>query len=242
MLLYNLLLVSVETKTFDMAVLRIVGLNKVGVVSLIIVQSFFYVVPAVILGLSLSIPALMQTNKALESALSLTLPITPTSDGIIYALAMGIVIPMASSIIPIRVALKQTLSEALDVNRSKSQAVKIQVDVEGKSFPWGRVSFALISAIFGVSIYYFLPLSLLSLNLALLINIFFWILLGLLTGLILLSLNIQYLLERFLVLVLFFWTGSAIRSIIVKNLGKIPFHIFPSPPPSPITKYIYIKL
>lgn len=36
MLLYNLLLVSVETKTYDLGVLRILGLNKAGIVSLII--------------------------------------------------------------------------------------------------------------------------------------------------------------------------------------------------------------
>ena len=37
MLLYNLLLVSIETKTFELGVLRVLGLNKLGVVSLIIV-------------------------------------------------------------------------------------------------------------------------------------------------------------------------------------------------------------
>mmetsp|Transcript_47018 Transcript_47018/g.65290 ORF Transcript_47018/g.65290 Transcript_47018/m.65290 type:complete len:88 (+) Transcript_47018:250-513(+) len=37
MLLYNLLLVSIETKTYELAVLRVLGLNKVGVISLIIV-------------------------------------------------------------------------------------------------------------------------------------------------------------------------------------------------------------
>jgi hypothetical protein len=36
MLLYNLLLVSIETKTFELGVLRVLGLNKVGVVCLII--------------------------------------------------------------------------------------------------------------------------------------------------------------------------------------------------------------
>lgn len=37
MLLYNLLLVSIETKTFELGVIRILGLNKLGVISLIIV-------------------------------------------------------------------------------------------------------------------------------------------------------------------------------------------------------------
>lgn len=36
MLLYNLLLVSVETKTYELGVLRVLGLNKLGIISLIV--------------------------------------------------------------------------------------------------------------------------------------------------------------------------------------------------------------
>lgn len=36
MLLYNLLLVSIETKTYELGVLRVLGLNKLGIISLII--------------------------------------------------------------------------------------------------------------------------------------------------------------------------------------------------------------
>jgi hypothetical protein len=46
---------------------------------------------------------------------------------------------MFSSIVPIQQALKQQLSFALDINRSKSTAVKIEIDIEGKGLPWGRI-------------------------------------------------------------------------------------------------------
>jgi ABC-type antimicrobial peptide transport system permease subunit len=36
-LLYNLLLISVETKTYEMGVLRVLGFNKVGVICLILI-------------------------------------------------------------------------------------------------------------------------------------------------------------------------------------------------------------
>jgi len=85
--------------------------------------------------------------------------------------------------------------------------------------PWGRIGFATIATMFGISIYYFLPLSLLSFNLGLLINIFFWILVGMLLGFIMLMLNIQYLVERLVVYLTLFWTGAAIRSLIIKNLA-----------------------
>lgn len=95
--------------------------------------------------------------------------------------------------------------------------------MEGKGFPYGRVGFALIATLFGVSIYYFLPLSLLTFNLGLLINIFFWILIGMLIGFILLMLNIQYLIEKMVVYATLFWTGSAMRSLVLKNLGTFHF-------------------
>lgn len=54
MMLYNLLLVSVETKTYELGVIRILGLNKLGVVFLILTQSVSFVFPGVIIGLLLS--------------------------------------------------------------------------------------------------------------------------------------------------------------------------------------------
>ncbi len=69
MLLYNLLLVSIETKTFELGVLRVQGLNKIGVVSLIVVQSLSYVLPAIIIGLLLSIPGLDVARGRLKAAI-----------------------------------------------------------------------------------------------------------------------------------------------------------------------------
>ena len=122
--------------------------------------------------------------------------------------------------IPIKEALKQTLSIAIDQQRSKSMAVKIDIVVEGKSTRWGIISFGIISSGFGVSIYYLLPLALLSFDFALLISIFFWILIGLLVGCILLAMNIQYLIEKLVVTVCLFWIKAAIRTIVIKNLAS----------------------
>lgn len=137
---------------------------------------------------------------------------------------LGFLIPIFSSYVPIREALKQNLQTALDATHSKTTAVKIIIDVEGKGFPWGRVSFSLIASVFGVSIYYLLPLSLLSFNLGLMIAILFWILIGLLLGLVILSLNVQHLMERLIVFVVFglflrCLVKTGIRKLILKNLA-----------------------
>ena len=54
---------SVESKNFEIAVIRMVGLHKGGVMSLIIFQSFLYVIPAIILSFLSSIVILDQAGQ-----------------------------------------------------------------------------------------------------------------------------------------------------------------------------------
>ena len=59
LLFYSLLMISVETKTFEFGVMRMVGLSKTGIINVIILQSFMYVIPAMLMGFISSVPALM---------------------------------------------------------------------------------------------------------------------------------------------------------------------------------------
>lgn len=85
--------------------------------------------------------------------------------------------------------------------------------------PWGRITFALVSSMFGISIYFLLPLALLSFNIGLLLAIFFVLLCSMLLGFVMLTFNFQYLVERGVVAVFFFFAGAATRNIILKNLA-----------------------
>ena len=53
-IIYSLLMVSIESKTFEIAVQRMVGLNKTGIIQLIIIQSLLYVLPAIIFAFVLA--------------------------------------------------------------------------------------------------------------------------------------------------------------------------------------------
>jgi len=57
-MLYNLLLVSVETRTYELGVLRIIGLTKSGIVGLILTQSISFILPGLIVGLILAMQIL----------------------------------------------------------------------------------------------------------------------------------------------------------------------------------------
>ena len=65
LLIYSLLLVSVEKKTFDNGILRLVGLRKSNFIVVILFQSVFFVIPSIIFGLILSIPSLYGVYSAI---------------------------------------------------------------------------------------------------------------------------------------------------------------------------------
>jgi len=58
LLIYSLLMISIETKQFENGVLRMVGLSKSNCISMILVQSMFFVIPSIVFGYAGSLPAL----------------------------------------------------------------------------------------------------------------------------------------------------------------------------------------
>jgi hypothetical protein len=55
LLIYSLLMVTVEEKSFEIGIYRMVGLNKFGLVSMVLLKAFFFVIPAVIAGFLVSV-------------------------------------------------------------------------------------------------------------------------------------------------------------------------------------------
>ena len=58
LLIYSLLMISVETKTLEMGIIRMVGLSKLGITSMVLLQGLMFVIPAIIFGFILASPAL----------------------------------------------------------------------------------------------------------------------------------------------------------------------------------------
>ena len=115
LLIYSLLLISVETKTFDFGVMRLVGLTKLGFISLILTQAGMFVIPAVLSGFILSLPAIYFLYSTLfDSSLGYMPSVLPSLTAVLMALFVGLLIPLLSSIVPIRRALSTNLNEALD--------------------------------------------------------------------------------------------------------------------------------
>lgn len=106
LLIYSLLLISVETKSFDIGVQRMVGLSKTGLIAMVLVQSCIFVIPSVLAGFATSLPCLKVFSYVLKTKLQLDITPFPSPNAIAQALFIGIVIPTLSSVYPIRVALR----------------------------------------------------------------------------------------------------------------------------------------
>ena len=121
LLIYSLLLISVETKTFEIGVMRLVGLTKLGFVGMIITQAGLFVLPAVLTGFIMAWPAIFTMYKTLfNSSLGYMPSIVPSGSAVAGALFVGVLIPLLSAIIPIRRALSANLNDAPNVTRGKN--------------------------------------------------------------------------------------------------------------------------
>ena len=212
LLIYSLLLISVETKTFEIGVMRLIGLTKGGFIGLILTQSAMFVFPSVILGFILSIPCIWFVYSMLfNDDLGFSPSVFPGWYASIQALLIGIFIPLLSSIVPIKRAISKNLTDALNTQRANNSGIIVTFTNNSSKNIIPYVLFGSITVLFGISIYYFLPLSLLTMNFGMVLAIFITILMGMLLGLTLFVSNLQGILEIILVYVFFFWERQSMR-------------------------------
>lgn len=58
LLFYSLLMISIESKTFEFGIMRMVGLSRIGIVNVVILQSFMFVLPSLVASFVLTVPTL----------------------------------------------------------------------------------------------------------------------------------------------------------------------------------------
>ena len=220
-LIYSLLLISVESKTFEFGVMRMVGLNQSGLMHMILLQSFMFVIPSVICGFAASVPLLAVILPFLfNEDPEIDQSPLPSSFATQQALAVGLIIPIVSSIIPIQAALSKDLNSSLDINKAKQQAENIEIHSASDSGRNGYFAVGLIAFGYSFCIYYMMPLAMLSLDFSTMLRIFLFILVGLLCGLSLLAFNLQSLLENIFTRFFLCWESASMRILVLKNLDS----------------------
>ena len=115
LLIYSLLMITVETKDFENGILRLVGLSKVAYSSMILLQAMLFVLPSIVLGFALSPVCLWALYSFIFSAeMGITPSYFPSGMASLQAFGTALLIPLLSSIIPINRAVTRTLAESLN--------------------------------------------------------------------------------------------------------------------------------
>ena len=120
LLIYSLLMLSVESKSFELGVMRMVGLSKNNIMALVILQSFMFVIPSIIAGFAVSLTFLQIAKYYAENTLQMDFEAIPSLMSVSQALFLSTMIPLLSSIMPIQIILQRNLNDALDIQRSKT--------------------------------------------------------------------------------------------------------------------------
>jgi len=178
-----------------------------------------FVIPSIITGFVVSLTILQVAKYYAESTLQMEFEAIPSLSSVSQALFLSTAIPLLSSIMPIQIVLQRNLNDALDIQRSKTQAVYINVLNKKAANYTPMVAVGCAFTVYGVTIYYLLPLALMSFNLNLLSQIVIFILLGLLFALTILAFNIQSTLERILTRIFLFFELKSMRVMVIKNLS-----------------------
>lgn len=140
LLIYSLLMINIETRTFELGVMRMLGVKRNGLIELLALQAFSYAIPAIALGLLTSQLLAMWIVDLFASLTGVTLNPNLTTDSILSGIGLGLLVPILASVFPIRTALGKNLQDSLDVKRSKTFAVKISiVRSENTKFSWAII-------------------------------------------------------------------------------------------------------
>jgi len=219
LLIYSLLMIGVETKTLETGIMRMVGVSKRGNVASVLVNSLLFVIPAVISGFILCVPVLALGFKFIfKEQLTGAFKPFPSTSSVLLSLTLGLLIPLLSSILPILRLLSQSLTDSLSFQRSRVKSTYVEILRKSRAHILPYVIFGLITTLYGLGIYYMLPLSLLSFNLGLIMWVFVTILVGFLFGLILLAVNAQRLIETLILHVFLFWEHPAQKRLLKNNM------------------------
>jgi ABC-type antimicrobial peptide transport system permease subunit len=218
-LIHSLLTVGVETRTFELGIMRMVGMTRPMLTGYVVTGALLFAIPAWMLGLIIAQLAFYLVVGALRSSLGVEVGASLTADGVGYATLVGIAMPLLSSIAPILSVLALDLPKALDVHRSRTSVITYDIQRGGAyHINWTAAGIGLAMAVAGFLVYYMFPLALLTFNITLLFYIFFGILLGMLFGLVLLTNALEGVVELGIMYAFLWWESEAVFTLIRKNL------------------------
>ena len=195
-------------------------MSKRSLVALLVSESLGYSIPAYISGMIISQFVVWYLTSLLEKKGNIDLDGALSSNAILLATVLGIGCSLVAAIFPIISALQQNLRDVLDVRHSGIKMVKFSLNRTDSiaDLQWNLLTNCGVLVGFGWFIYYFLPQSLLSGDMARVALMLFALMVGMVIGFVLLGINVQHIIELVVVKMVLFWERRPIPNIVTKNL------------------------
>ena len=115
-------LLSPLMTSFELALLRIIGLRKNASLQILLLQVLLFAIPGIIVGLVLSLLLYLLLAVILNKHLFLNLPLFPPASSYIVAVVVGVIAPVISIIPPSLSFSKQQLIQAIDLQHTVAPA------------------------------------------------------------------------------------------------------------------------
>lgn len=219
-LIYTLLTVGIETKTYELGIQRMVGLTKENLVVLVLTNAYAFTLPAWVIGIGAGQGVYIAVRQLFIRMIAVTLPIGVTGASVGWATLAGLGIPIVASFFPILALITQKLPDALNTSRGRSVGVIFKIHRNDSSQLNGTMlGLGLLLFVFGFLIYFLFPTGLIVMNLSLIFYIFFAVLIGLLAGFVLLAMNFERVCQVCISYLLLFWESKAVFSFTQKSLS-----------------------
>lgn len=181
MLIHSLMISDVEEKTYEMGMLRALGLRTVSLVQLIIIQSLVFALPGVLIGVIVSVLLNVIVRYIVFKMSFAYTTYMIAGSAAALGICLGGIMPLLSNIWAIKRALGKKIRDSLDVFHTGINDVMVKVV---KLSNWGlspfELSLGITLVVMGVLTYYLAPAAFIFNRL----DIFFFILNIILVGMI----------------------------------------------------------
>ena len=182
-LIYSLMLTDVNERTFEFGMLRALGLKRLSIIGLVLIQALIFIFPGVLISLAISyllnLVMYMVIFKYTNSYMSFDLP----WEAIVLGVCIGTFLPILSNTMPIQRALSQGLRDALNLYHHTISDVYINiVKLENMGTSLIQAAIGAVLAICGALAYYLVPYSLVYGDFRLFFYVMIMILMGMVLG------------------------------------------------------------
>lgn len=160
MLIYSLMISDVDERTYEMGMLRALGLRTVSIVQLLIIQSLLFSLPGVFIGVAIAavLNVILRLFVFLYSASTYTFLFTAGST--MLGVCLGLAMPMLTNIWAIQRALGKKIRESLNIFNNEVNEVVIRViKLANFGISLFEVFLGITLSVMGILIYYIVPVS-----------------------------------------------------------------------------------